>query len=144
MLAPAELLPPQGPTGITWGALSNADVAVVVKLSERISVREHPAWSESLDDIHKVLGHSRVDPGLDGMLALDDAGTAVAWGLVIAYRASGLERAILDVDTENAPGALGVYTRLGFVPIVWGLWSRCIDRAYLVRYSGRCNSGSSS
>jgi len=33
-----------------------------------------------------------------------------------AYRAEGLELAVLDVDTENPTGALGVYTRLGFTP----------------------------
>ncbi len=31
-----------------------------------------------------------------------------------ASRAAGLERCVLDVDTENPTGALGVYTRLGF------------------------------
>lgn len=31
-----------------------------------------------------------------------------------AYRAAGLERAVLDVDAENPTGALGVYRRLGF------------------------------
>ena len=33
-----------------------------------------------------------------------------------AYRDAGLESAVLDVDTENPTGALGVYTRLGFEP----------------------------
>ena len=33
-----------------------------------------------------------------------------------AYRAADLELAVLDVDTVNPTGALGVYTRLGFVP----------------------------
>lgn len=110
VLAPAELLPAQGPTGITWRALSNADAAVIVGLSERISVREHPAWSESLDDIHEVLGHSWVDPGLDGMLALDDAGTAVAWGLVIAPpNPETLVRVILlgGVDPEHRGRGIG-------------------------------------
>ena len=32
-----------------------------------------------------------------------------------AMRDRGLERAVLDVDTENPTGALGVYERLGFV-----------------------------
>jgi ribosomal protein S18 acetylase RimI-like enzyme len=33
-----------------------------------------------------------------------------------ASRAAGLERAVLDVDTENPSGAVGLYTGLGFVP----------------------------
>jgi len=36
--------------------------------------------------------------------------------VIDAYRSTGLERAALDVDTENPTGALGVYTRLGFAP----------------------------
>jgi mycothiol synthase len=33
-----------------------------------------------------------------------------------AFRAEGLDRAVLDVDTENTTGALGLYTGMGFVP----------------------------
>mgnify|MGYP000669008048 CR=1 FL=1 len=34
-----------------------------------------------------------------------------------AYRAQGLELAVLDVDTANPTGALGVYERLGFAAV---------------------------
>jgi ribosomal protein S18 acetylase RimI-like enzyme len=33
-----------------------------------------------------------------------------------AFRAEGLERAVLDVDSENPTGALGLYTGMGFLP----------------------------
>jgi mycothiol synthase len=33
-----------------------------------------------------------------------------------AFRDQGLERAVLDVDTDNPTGALGLYTGMGFVP----------------------------
>jgi mycothiol synthase len=33
-----------------------------------------------------------------------------------AFRKAGLERAVLDVDSDNPTGALGLYTGMGFVP----------------------------
>ncbi|MDQ4137622.1 MAG: GNAT family N-acetyltransferase [Actinomycetota bacterium] len=33
-----------------------------------------------------------------------------------AFREQGLERAVLDVDSDNPTGALGLYTGMGFVP----------------------------
>ena len=33
-----------------------------------------------------------------------------------AFREAGLERAVLDVDSDNPTGALGLYTGMGFVP----------------------------
>ena len=33
-----------------------------------------------------------------------------------AFREEGLERAVLDVDSDNPTGALGLYTGMGFVP----------------------------
>jgi ribosomal protein S18 acetylase RimI-like enzyme len=51
--------------------------------------------------------------------AVDDCCPAISalLGQVLeAYLRADLERAVLDVDTENPTGALGVYTRLGFEP----------------------------
>ena len=42
--------------------------------------------------------------------------SALLADVLAASRTAGLELAVLDVDTENPTGALGVYTRLGFVP----------------------------
>ncbi|MEO6826386.1 MAG: GNAT family N-acetyltransferase [Microbacteriaceae bacterium] len=39
----------------------------------------------------------------------------IARGL-ITIRAAGYEKAVLDVDTQNTSGALGLYTRMGFEP----------------------------
>jgi len=44
-----------------------------------------------------------------------------------AYREAGLDRAVLDVDTESPTGALGLYTALGFSPTTR-------DAAYRVTY----------
>jgi mycothiol synthase len=40
--------------------------------------------------------------------------SALLADVMLAAHRAGLERAVLDVDTENATGALGVYERLGF------------------------------
>lgn len=44
-------------------------------------------------------------------------GTALLARAMAAYRASGMEHAVLAVDTENPSGARGMYARLGFEPI---------------------------
>ena len=75
---------PDGPAGIHWRALSVDDAQVITELCERISVRDHPTWSESLDEMHEQLTHSWVDPSRDGVVAVDADGTAVGWGLVVA------------------------------------------------------------
>lgn len=75
---------PSGPAGIHWRSLTTDDAATIAELAERISARDHPTWSESVDEIHEELTHSWVDPSSDGLLATDADGTAVAWGLVVA------------------------------------------------------------
>ncbi len=60
------------------------DADSITELQERISARDHPSWSESLDELREELGHSWVDPERDGMLGVDEQGVAVAWGLVVA------------------------------------------------------------
>ncbi len=42
--------------------------------------------------------------------------SALLRAVLEAYSLEGLERAVLDVDTESPTGALGVYTALGFTP----------------------------
>jgi mycothiol synthase len=113
MPAPAAPMLPEGPEGIRWRPLSIDDAEVVTDLAERISVRDHPTWSESLDEIRDELGHSWVEPGLDGMLATDADGTAVAWGLVVAPPApESLVRVILFGGVDAAHRGRGIGRRL--------------------------------
>ena len=80
--APDDIALPEGPEGIHWRSLTADDAATLTDLAERISARDHPTWSESLDELDEELGHSWVEPARDGVLALDADGRAVAWGLV--------------------------------------------------------------
>lgn len=111
--APATIDLPEGPEGIRWRPLSADDAATVTDLAERISVRDHPTWSESLDEIREELGHSWVDPGRDGMLAIDADGTAVAWGLTVAPpNPESLVRVILFGGVDAAHRGRGIGRRL--------------------------------
>ncbi len=82
--APDDFALPEGPEGIHWRPLTADDAATLTDLAERISARDHPTWSESLDELLEELRHSWVDPARDGILAVDAEGTAIAWGLVVA------------------------------------------------------------
>jgi mycothiol synthase len=81
---PESVSLPVGPAGILWRALTADDAEAITELAERISLRDHPAWSETLDEMQEELTHTWVDPERDGLLAIDADGTPVAWGLVVA------------------------------------------------------------
>lgn len=81
--APTNVALPEGPEGIHWRALADDDAPMITELSERISRRDHPSWSQSLEEIEEEFGHSWVDAARDGLIAVDDAGVAVAYGLVV-------------------------------------------------------------
>ncbi len=111
--APATIPMPEGPHGIHWRPLSVDDAEAVTDLAERISVRDHPTWSESLDEIREELGHSWVEPGRDGMLAVDAEGTPVAWGLVVAPPdPESLVRVILFGGVDASHRGRGIGRRL--------------------------------
>ena len=108
--APTEAPLPEGPLGIRWRPLSIDDAEIITELAERISERDHPTWSESLDELREELGHSWVDPARDGMLAIDADGTAVAWGLVVVPpNPESLVRVILigGVAAAHRGGGIG-------------------------------------
>jgi ribosomal protein S18 acetylase RimI-like enzyme len=52
---------------------------------------------------------------LSYFFAADERATGVREAALHRYRDAGYQRAALDVDSENATGALGLYQRLGFV-----------------------------
>lgn len=111
--APAELESPEGPEGIHWRPLSGDDVEAVTDLAERISSRDHPTWSESIDEIREELSHSWVDPARDGVLAVDADGLAVAWGLVsVPPEALTVVRVFLSGGVAPAHRGRGIGGRL--------------------------------
>jgi len=111
--APRDLAMPDGPEGIQWRPLSVDDAATLAELQERISRRDHPTWSESVDELQEELEHSWVDPAHDGLLAVDADGTAVAWGLVVMPPdPESLVRVILFGGVDPAHRGRGVGRRL--------------------------------
>lgn len=80
--APSTLAPPADTAGYRWRMLERDDAALLADLAERMSARDHPAWSESLEEMQDELERSWVDLSTDGLLCLDSGGAAVAYGLV--------------------------------------------------------------
>ncbi|MGV3732373.1 MAG: GNAT family N-acetyltransferase [Microcella sp.] len=111
--APRDLAMPDGPEGIQWRPLSVDDAATLAELQERISRRDHPTWSESVDELQEELEHSWVDPARAGLLAVDADGTAVGWGLVVLPPdPESLVRVILFGGVDPAHRGRGVGRRL--------------------------------
>lgn len=82
-----------------------------------------------MDELADELGHSWVDPARDGLIALDDSGVAVAWGLCVmppdpetlvrvilfggvdpAHRGRGIGRRLLTAQRERARALLATST----------------------------------
>jgi mycothiol synthase len=111
--APGDLAVPDGPEGIQWRPLTVGDAAILAELQERISRRDHPTWSESIEELQEELEHSWVDPARDGLLALDADGVAVAWGLdVMPPDPESLVRVILFGGVDPAHRGRGIGRRL--------------------------------
>lgn len=113
VVAPGEPVVPEGPEGIRWRPLSVDDAPLLVDLAERISRRDHPTWSETLDELRDELEHSWVHPATDGLIAVDDEGRAVAWGLcVIPPDPETIVRVILFGGVDPAHRGRGLGRRL--------------------------------
>ena len=95
------------------------EAAVFAALGELATTPADRASREHADRAAAIAYAERwaEDPALVGTLR-EHRGRGLAGALLAevmrASRAAGLERCVLDVDTENPTGALGVYTRLGF------------------------------
>lgn len=113
VVAPDDAGMPEGPEGIRWRPLAADDAPLLVDLAERISRRDHPTWSESLEELQEELEHSWVDPPSDGVVALDADGTALAWGLcVMPPDPETLVRVILFGGVDPAHRGRGIGRRL--------------------------------
>ncbi len=113
VVAPPDSGPPEGPEGIRWRPLAVNDAPLIVDLAERVSRRDHPTWSESLEELQEELEHSWVTPATDGVIALERDGTAVAWGLcVMPPDPESLVRVILMGGVDPAHRGRGIGRRL--------------------------------
>jgi ribosomal protein S18 acetylase RimI-like enzyme len=65
-----------------WRSVGEAELDAVAELERAISEADHPEYSTTRDDLADELGMSFVDREHDSIVALDDAGRAIAWGLV--------------------------------------------------------------
>ena len=73
---------PSGPPGFRWRMLRDTDAPLLTVLAERMSVRDHPSWSESLEEVEDELGRSWFRPATDGVLCEGPDGAPVAYGTV--------------------------------------------------------------
>lgn len=74
---------PADADGVRWRRATLDDAPAITALLEAMSRRDHPEWSESLEEIVEDLGRSWIDLAHDSALATDEHDDLVAWGLVI-------------------------------------------------------------
>jgi mycothiol synthase len=161
MTAPSAVRHPEPAAGVTWRAATVDDARAITTLLEAMSTRDHPDWSESLQEVVEELEHSWIDLVHDSVVAIDGQAGLVAWGLVIEtpepetilrvilaggvhpqHRGRGLGRAllawqraraeerlsrsdsilpawVLAFAPERAPENARLLERRGFTPVRW-------------------------
>jgi mycothiol synthase len=80
---PGAVRLPVDADGVSWRRATVDDAPAITALLEAMSHRDHPEWSESLEEVVEDLGRSWIDLAHDSALAVDERGEPVAWGLVI-------------------------------------------------------------
>ena len=83
---PATELPALGDGNgvtVTWREARLDDAEAIAELFAAMAERDHPEWSETVDEIRGEFEHSYVDPARDGVVAVDADGRMVAHGLCI-------------------------------------------------------------
>lgn len=80
--APAAVEHPVGPDGVDWRPAAVGDAAEIAALFEAMSRRDHPEWSETVEEVVESLGRSWIDLARDSLLARAVDGSAVGFGLV--------------------------------------------------------------
>lgn len=80
---PGDVRLPADADGISWRRATRDDAPEITALLEAMSRRDHPEWSESLDEVHEMLGRSWIELELDGAIARHPTDGVVAYGLVI-------------------------------------------------------------
>jgi len=112
---------PSGPPGYRWRTLRDDDAPRLTAVAESMSTRDHPNWSESLEEIDDQLSRSWFSPATDGVLCESPVGAPVAYGTVTmppdpeslvrvflgggvapAHRARGLGRELIVWQHERA------------------------------------------
>lgn len=118
---PGEVRLPADGDGVRWRRATADDAPAITALLEAMSRRDHPEWSESLDEVREVLERSWIDLELDSAIAVHDTDGLVAHGMIIdtpepesiarviltggvhpAHRGRGLGRALLAWQRARA------------------------------------------
>ncbi|WP_091179319.1 GNAT family N-acetyltransferase [Paramicrobacterium humi] len=79
--APAELPLPQHPDVATWRPAKRDDLDDIMTMLDAVRRADHPAWSVTRTEIDDAMGSSMLDLATDSLLALDESGTVIAFGI---------------------------------------------------------------
>jgi mycothiol synthase len=80
---PGAVALPTGPPGVRWRPAVAEDAAAITELLAAMSTRDHPAWSETLDEVEEALAQRWVELERDTVVAEDAAGALLAHGTVV-------------------------------------------------------------
>jgi mycothiol synthase len=74
---------PAATPGVEWRPATMDDVAGIHDCEQEMALTDHPHYVVPEEDLSDDFGHSYVDLGADTIVATDDTGRILAWGLVL-------------------------------------------------------------
>lgn len=81
--APSTIDLPHSVPGVTWQPATAADAPAIHACEREIGRVDHPRFTTPLEEIEHDFAHSYVDASTDSLLALDDDGSVIAWGMAV-------------------------------------------------------------
>ena len=80
--APSTVKIPTSVPGVTWRAATVGDALAIHACERAIGVADHPRYTTPLEEIEEDFAHSYIDASADSLIAVDDDGEVLAWGMV--------------------------------------------------------------
>ncbi|WP_035748959.1 GNAT family N-acetyltransferase [Arthrobacter sp. 35W] len=95
-----ENVPLPTAAGLTFRAITEADIDEWLALVKRIAAVEKPPWHEQRSDLEDVFSSVKNDPVVNTVFGLDDGGTPRAWGRVTKNKDGAKAHAMGGVDPQ--------------------------------------------
>jgi mycothiol synthase len=111
--APDSLPVPASTAELTWRPASTADVDAILDCVRSADAVDHPHFVTTREEIEEELGHSYVSLEHDSLLAVDESGMVLAYGLaVLGPGQETLVRSILEGCVRPSARGAGIGRRL--------------------------------
>jgi mycothiol synthase len=113
VVAPRVLPVPESTAELTWRPATRADTDAILECVRSADAVDHPHFVTTREEVEEELGHSYVSLEHDSLLAVDESGMVLAYGLtVLGPGQESLVRSILEGCVRPSARGAGIGRRL--------------------------------